>query len=71
MTGCLRGGDLVILAARPSIGKTAVALDISRHIALNECDPRTAAIFNLPGDVTVIRVRTTIRFSPRRMRRPS
>jgi len=32
----LQKSDLVILAARPSIGKTSLALDIARHIAVHE-----------------------------------
>jgi len=41
----LQKSNLVILAARPSLGKTALALDIARHIAVNENLP--VAIFSL------------------------
>lgn len=37
--------DLIILAARPGLGKSAFCLDIAKHIAINEKLP--VAIFNL------------------------
>lgn len=43
--GGLQKSDLVILAARPSVGKTTLALDIARHIALTEKVP--VGIFSL------------------------
>jgi replicative DNA helicase len=45
MTSGLQGGDLVILAARPSMGKTALAINIAEHVALNEGLP--VAIFSM------------------------
>ncbi|MFC1756421.1 replicative DNA helicase [Patescibacteria group bacterium] len=41
----LQKSDLVILAARPSIGKTTLALDIARNIAINQKVP--VGIFSL------------------------
>lgn len=37
--------DLIVLAARPSLGKTSLALDIARHVAVNEGMP--VGIFSL------------------------
>ncbi|HCX27914.1 MAG TPA: replicative DNA helicase [Candidatus Portnoybacteria bacterium] len=43
--GGLQKSDLVILAARPSLGKTSMAMDIARHVALKEKVP--VGIFSL------------------------
>ena len=45
MTGGLHAGELIILAARPSMGKTAFALNIAWHIAARMFQP--VAIFSL------------------------
>ncbi len=41
----LQRADLVILAARPSVGKTSLALDVARHVAVHENVP--VGIFSL------------------------
>jgi replicative DNA helicase len=45
MTAGLQRGDLVIVAARPSMGKTSLALNICSHAALSQ--GRTVGVFSL------------------------
>ncbi len=45
ITSGLQGSDLIILAARPSMGKTAFALNIARNVALEERKP--VGVFSL------------------------
>ncbi|HEX7249247.1 MAG TPA: replicative DNA helicase [Burkholderiales bacterium] len=45
MTSGLQPGDLVIVAARPSMGKTALALNIAEHVAVDNGLP--VAIFSM------------------------
>ena len=47
MTGGLHGGELIILAARPSMGKTALALNIAQHVATHPKMRKPVAVFSL------------------------
>ena len=45
MTDGLRAGEMIILAARPSMGKTSLAMNIAEHVALEEQEP--VGVFSL------------------------
>jgi len=45
LTGGFRPSQLIVVAARPSMGKTALALSMAEHVALNESG--TVALFSL------------------------
>lgn len=47
MTGGLKPGMLFVLAARPAIGKTALALNMAANIALRSHEPTPVGIFSL------------------------
>ena len=55
MTSGLQAGDLVVLAARPSMGKTSLAVNIAEHVALNEQLP--VAIFSMEMGAAQLAVR--------------
>ncbi|HEY9532751.1 MAG TPA: replicative DNA helicase [Burkholderiales bacterium] len=55
MTSGLQPGDLVIVAARPSMGKTALALNIAEHVAVDNGLP--VAIFSMEMSSTQLAMR--------------
>src|SRR5687768_6449224 len=55
MTSGLQAGDLVIIAARPSMGKTALALNIAEHVAVDNGLP--VAIFSMEMSSTQLAMR--------------
>jgi len=55
MTSGFQPGDLVVLAARPSMGKTALAINIAEHVALHEQLP--VAVFSMEMGASQLAVR--------------
>ncbi|MEZ7828746.1 MAG: replicative DNA helicase [Brachymonas denitrificans] len=55
MTSGMQAGDLIILAARPSMGKTAFAINIAEHVALAEGLP--VAVFSMEMGAAQLAVR--------------
>ncbi|HEV2198533.1 MAG TPA: replicative DNA helicase [Bryobacteraceae bacterium] len=47
MTSGMHGGELIIIAARPSMGKTALALNIAQHVATHPKIRKPVAVFSL------------------------
>lgn len=55
MTSGMQAGDMIVLAARPSMGKTAFAINIAEHVALNEGLP--VAVFSMEMGASQLAVR--------------
>jgi replicative DNA helicase len=55
MTSGLQEGDLIIVAGRPSMGKTALALNIAEHVAVAE--KRPVAVFSMEMSGTQLAAR--------------
>ena len=55
MTSGLQGGELIIVAGRPSMGKTALALNIAEHVAVDNGLP--VAIFSMEMSATQLAMR--------------
>ena len=55
MTSGFQPGDMIVLAARPSMGKTALAVNIAEHVALNEGLP--VAVFSMEMGAAQLAVR--------------
>jgi replicative DNA helicase len=47
MTSGLQGGDLVIVAGRPSMGKTAFCLNLIEYASMHASEPIPSAVFSL------------------------
>ena len=55
LTSGMQAGDLIFLAARPSMGKTALAINIAEHVALKEDLP--VAVFSMEMGASQLAIR--------------
>jgi replicative DNA helicase len=55
-TSGLQQGDLIIVAGRPSMGKTAVALNIAEHVAVNDRLPVAVFSMEMSGSQLAMRM---------------
>jgi replicative DNA helicase len=55
MTSGLQAGDMIVLAARPSMGKSSLAINIAEHVALNKGLP--VAVFSMEMSASQLAVR--------------
>lgn len=62
MTSGLQRSDLVIVAGRPSMGKTSFAMNLVENTLLGSTDPKPVLVFSLemPADSLVIRMLSSV-----------
>lgn len=60
MTSGLQQGDLVIIAGRPSMGKTAFAMNIAENVAIKGKKPVLVFSMEMPGESLVMRMMSSL-----------
>ena len=60
MSGGLQAGSLYILAARPSMGKTAWAINVAQHVALQEDIPALVFSLEMSGEQIAQRMLSSV-----------
>jgi replicative DNA helicase len=60
MTSGLQGGDLIVVAGRPSMGKTAFALNIAEHVAVDVGLPVAVFSMEMGGSQLAMRMLSSI-----------
>ncbi len=56
LTSGLQTADLIIIAGRPSMGKTALVMNIAEHIAIQNRDPVLIFSMEMPADALAMRM---------------
>ncbi|OAI49279.1 replicative DNA helicase [Gammaproteobacteria bacterium SCGC AG-212-F23] len=60
MTSGLQRSDLVIVAGRPSMGKTMIAMNIAEHVAIKAKAPVLVFSMEMPGESIVMRLLSSL-----------
>lgn len=60
LTSGLQAGDLVIVAGRPSMGKTAFSMNIAEHAAIKSGKPVLVFSMEMPGDSLAMRMMSSL-----------
>lgn len=60
MTSGLQPADLVIVAGRPSMGKTAFAMNIAEHVVMKSKVPVLVFSMEMPGEALVMRLLSSL-----------
>lgn len=70
-TAGLQGGDLIVLAGRPSMGKTAIGMNIAEHAAVNLGLPTLVFSLEMPAEQLIKRATSSLSGVPmERVRSP-
>lgn len=56
MTSGLHGGDMIVIAARPSVGKTSLAMNIAEHVAIELKQPVGVFSLEMTAEALVMRM---------------
>jgi replicative DNA helicase len=60
MTSGLQPSDLIIIAGRPSMGKTTFAMNIAEHVAIKERLPVAVFSMEMPGEQLAMRMMSSL-----------
>src|SRR6185503_479667 len=56
MTDGLHAGEMIVIAARPSMGKTSLAMNIAEHVAIEEKQPVGVFSLEMTAESLVLRM---------------
>jgi replicative DNA helicase len=60
ITSGLQNGDLIIIAGRPSMGKTTLAINIAEHVAIKSTKPVLVFSMEMPGESLAMRMMSSL-----------